>query len=205
MYVKQYKPDRIYLSALIFNEKKEILSNKKGFLPSIALYGDDDESGEMFYNFTTQSEHFLWAKQTSLDWEPTVLDVSLTTNPYSFTRSSMNERIMDIEEQSPITTKFRKNYYQACSSFQESFGLTNFGVMESSPVKIESDGCVLILSVMQLKKESYNLDGIRNSGCSWGSHKKLNSTSYASERSCIHCSYDILISSSKYRYMDTFR
>lgn len=130
-FVQKYRKDKIYLSVIIFSEKKEIMLNAQNLLPSIQIYGDEEDSGEMFDNFATTSEVFMWARQTCLDWEPQIADVDDPANPFSFTLASLSSRHAELGESTQLKaiTKFKKKYVAGAMRMQEVFRLKNFGVM----------------------------------------------------------------------------
>lgn len=169
-----------------------ILLNRRGLLPSICLYGDDDESGEIFNNFSSNSEHFLWTRQTSLDFEPQVPDVTQFMNPYSFVRNNLLERAAEIDEQSAQTNKYRRNYYNALIQFCDHFKLRNFGMMEREPIVMENEGCILILNVISAKKDAVIGDGLKLAGFSWGTIKSMNSNVYNSMNHAIWLDHEKL-------------
>jgi hypothetical protein len=150
------------------------------------LYGNEDESGDIFHNFTENSEHFLWIRQTCLDWEPTVQDVDDPSNHFSFTHNCLVDRILDIDEPSQATKKFKRNYYTAVARFNENLRLKDFGCMEKTPVVMSNDECILVLNVVFVKKESLLADSIKSSGCSWSSHKKINQNVYLNDNQSMY-------------------
>lgn len=159
-------------------------------LPSIQLYGDEEDSGEMFDNFETTSEIFMWARQTCLDWEPQVSDVADYTNPFSFTQSSLYLRGQEVEGNSKAVNKFKKKYLTGCMRIQDLFKLKNFGVMNRSPVIMKSEGCVLILQIVFAKKESVPVVELKNNRFVWRAHGKLDSSVYNRDNHAIWAGYD---------------
>lgn len=159
-------------------------------IPTLCLYGMKDESGELFERFNQNNDAFLWAKQTSLDWEPGVCDVFDISNPFSFTSKSLIDRCAEIEEQSITVTKFRKSFYESVACFLDNFKLRHFGVMEKQPIVLINEGCIMILNIAMFMKSQVSTEGMKLTGFSWSPSKSLNSHVYFSAMNPVWTEYE---------------
>lgn len=160
-----------------------------GILPSIQIYGDDEDSGEMFDNFETTSEAFMWARQTSIDFEPHVRDVNDNSNYFSFTLSSLSQRHQEVEGTLKLK-KFKKKYFAGLMKMSEVFGLKNFGVMNKSPVVMKNEGCQHILQIIYAKKESVPAVEMKGNKCVWKGPGKLDSSIFNKDSLSIWSGFD---------------
>lgn len=149
--------------------------NSNNLLPSIQIYGEEEDSGELYDNFTTTSEAFMWIIQTTLDWQPQITDVSDPSNSFSFTLPNLKTRYQDIEGSTRALTKLKKKYIKACMKIAQSFGLADFGFMYRTPICMKSEPSTHLIQIITIKKDSILNDDLKAMKFSWRSSGKLDS------------------------------
>jgi hypothetical protein len=178
----RYNKDKIYLGAMIMNEKNEVLLNNHQIPPSIEL-ADKAEPNftALLEDFSVQSDEFIWAKTTSLNWEPIVPEVNSPSNPHSFMLASLVDQLQDLNAPSSSSLRFRKRFYRACVGFQSFFKLNNFGFMVHKPVSLTPISSYIIMNVLYVKSEDIALDTtLKKSHFKWHSLYSMNPILYSS-------------------------
>lgn len=150
---KKYEKNAIYVSLLIFNEKKQLVLNSKGTLPSIQLFSSSDDGAELMEEFQSNSEPFIWAKQTSQDWEPWIKDVDDLTNPSALNIQALMDRYHQVKGNSKSKNKFRKGYFRAIMAFHKIFQLRNMGYMYEAPIFLNHGKTIVLLHLIYMDKK----------------------------------------------------
>jgi len=179
-FVPKYKKDCIYLTSIVFNEKMEVIIGPNGLLPSIQLYGDESDSGELFSNFSISSEAFNWARQSSLDWDPILKDVSDESNAFSYTLNNLLTRIQDVDGTGAFP-KFKRKYLEASLKVLEVFKLASFGTMINSPEAIQSSGCINLVHIASTSKLNLSNRDLEHLKMNWKSVSKADTSIYANK------------------------
>ncbi|KAJ3080348.1 hypothetical protein HK102_003117 [Quaeritorhiza haematococci] len=153
--VTSFKAGQIYLSLLIFNERKEVVVNSKGLLPSVPITASMSSSAasssfypssahyDLLEDFTRDSDDFLWARQIAQDWEPSISDLHDPSNPNAFLDANLHERLRDIvyvsgQSHSNWVVRYRKGFYEAAMYLRNLLRLRSLGTIYNAPVHMRN-------------------------------------------------------------------
>jgi hypothetical protein len=125
-FVHRFQQNTLYLTVLMFNTSRQLLTTSRGMLPTVELISD----AAITENFGTNSKDFIWLRSYAIDYENPAMEAvnQGTDEDRVFSKEALERNIIAMENLTSLgaqakTYKFRLAFYRACSTLQKELGL----------------------------------------------------------------------------------